>query len=67
MVRTSLYQADSRKYRRIHNSLQSLIMIGSTSTTTTAALDSGKELTWQSVTLKAISCAITVSAMFTGY
>jgi hypothetical protein len=61
------YQADSRKYRRIHNSLQSLIMIGSASTTTIAALDTGKELTWQSVTLTAISFAITVAAMFTGY
>ncbi|MEV8057154.1 DUF4231 domain-containing protein [Streptomyces antimycoticus] len=61
------YQADSRKYRRIHNSLQTLIMIGSASTTTIAALDTGKELTWQSVTLTIISFAITVSAMFTGY
>lgn len=40
------YQADSRKYRRIHNGLQTLIMIGSASTTTIAALDTGKELTW---------------------
>ncbi|MEU2560984.1 hypothetical protein ABZ626_16865 [Streptomyces longispororuber] len=39
------YQADSRKYRRTHNSLQTLIMIGSASTTTIAALDTGKELT----------------------
>ncbi|MFF3967870.1 DUF4231 domain-containing protein [Streptomyces griseorubiginosus] len=61
------YQVDSRKYRRIHNSLQSLIMIGSASTTTIAALDTGKELTWQSVTLTGISFAITVAAMFTGY
>ncbi|MEU2740103.1 DUF4231 domain-containing protein [Streptomyces sp. NPDC007095] len=61
------YQADSRKYRRIHNGLQTLIMIGSASTTTIAALDTGKELTWQSVTLTVISFAITVAAMFTGY
>ncbi|MHB6912773.1 DUF4231 domain-containing protein [Streptomyces sp. DB-54] len=61
------YQADSRKYRRIHNGLQTLIMIGSASTTTIAALDTGKELTWQSVTLTGISFAITVAAMFTGY
>jgi hypothetical protein len=61
------YQTDSRKYRRIHNGLQTLIMIGSASTTTIAALDTGKELTWQSVTLTAISFAITVAAMFTGY
>ncbi|WP_282797687.1 DUF4231 domain-containing protein [Streptomyces sp. CC224B] len=61
------YQADSRKYRRIHNSLQALIMIGSASTTTIAALDTGKELIWQSVTLTGISFTITVAAMFTGY
>ncbi|WP_326758630.1 DUF4231 domain-containing protein [Streptomyces phaeochromogenes] len=61
------YQADSRKYRRIHNSLQTLIMIGAASTTTIAALDTGKQLTWQSVSLTAISFAITVAAMFTGY
>ncbi|MFF4155169.1 hypothetical protein ACFYZU_33785 [Streptomyces sp. NPDC001651] len=40
-------QADSRKYRRIHNSLQTLTMIGSPSTTTIAAPDTGKDLTWQ--------------------
>lgn len=61
------YQADSRKYRAIHNGLQTLIMIGSASTTTIAALDTGKELTWQSVSLTVISFAITVAAMFTGY
>lgn len=61
------YQADSRKYRSIHNRLQTLIMVGSASTTTIAALDTGKELTWQSVSLTAISFAITVAAMFTGY
>ncbi|MFD9223456.1 DUF4231 domain-containing protein [Streptomyces sp. NPDC060064] len=61
------YPSDSRKYRRIHNSLQSLIMIGSAATTTIAALDTGKELTWQSVLLTAISFAITLAAMFTGY
>ncbi|MGY3676921.1 hypothetical protein ACVWXU_000544 [Streptomyces sp. TE33382] len=42
-------------------------MIGSASTTTIAALDTGKELTWQSVTLTGIGFAITVAAMFTGY
>ncbi|MFI1869957.1 DUF4231 domain-containing protein [Streptomyces jumonjinensis] len=61
------YQADSRKYRRIHNGLQSLIVIGSASTTSIAALDTGRELTWQSVTLTVISFAITMTAMFTGY
>ncbi|MCM2394385.1 DUF4231 domain-containing protein [Streptomyces albipurpureus] len=61
------YQAESRKYRAIHNSLQILIMVGSASTTTIAALDTGRQLTWQSVTLTVISFAITVAAMFTGY
>ncbi|MER6273946.1 DUF4231 domain-containing protein [Streptomyces sp900105755] len=61
------YQPDSRRYRRIHNSLQSLIMVGSASTTTIAALDTGNELTWQSITLTGVSFAITVAAMFTGY
>ncbi|WP_345045767.1 DUF4231 domain-containing protein [Streptomyces sannanensis] len=61
------YQADSRKYRRVHNSLQSLIMIGSAATTTIAALETGKELTWQSIALTGISFAITLAAAFTGY
>ncbi|MET9293904.1 DUF4231 domain-containing protein [Streptomyces sp. NPDC003077] len=61
------YQSDSRKYRRVHNILQSLIIIGSAATTTIAALDTGKELTWQSVSLTGISFAITLAAAFTGY
>lgn len=61
------YETDSRKYRRIHNRLQGLIMVGSAATTTIAALDTGKELTWQGVSLTVISFAITVAAMFTGY
>lgn len=61
------YEADSRKYRTIHNRLQTLIMVGSASTTTIAALDTGKDLTWQSASLTFISFAITVAAMFTGY
>ncbi|MFJ8547296.1 DUF4231 domain-containing protein [Streptomyces sp. NPDC093586] len=61
------YEADSRRYRSIHNRLQTLIMVGSASTTTIAALDTGKELTWQGMTLTFISFAITVAAMFTGY
>ncbi|WP_406458678.1 hypothetical protein OG782_36840 [Streptomyces sp. NBC_00876] len=39
------YQADSRKYRAIHDGLQTLIMIDSDSTTTIAALDTAKKLT----------------------
>ena len=61
------YQADSRKYRHVHNGLQSLIMIGSAATTTIAALETGKELTWQSIALTGISFAITLASMFTGY
>ncbi|MEU5340379.1 DUF4231 domain-containing protein [Streptomyces sp. NPDC020766] len=61
------FQADSRKYRRVHNILQSLIIIGSAATTTIAALDTGKQVTWQSVSLTGISFAITLAAAFTGY
>ncbi|MEV7980861.1 DUF4231 domain-containing protein [Streptomyces sp. NPDC086519] len=61
------YQAESRRYRAVHNTLQSLIMIGSTATTTVAALDSGDKLTWQNVTIVTISFAITLAAAFTGY
>lgn len=61
------YETDSRKYRRTHNRLQTLIMVGSASTTTIAALDTGQELNWRSITLTGISFAITVAAMFTGY
>lgn len=39
------YQAGSRKYRRVHNTFQSLIMIGSALTTAIAAMDTGKQLT----------------------
>ncbi|WP_438306629.1 DUF4231 domain-containing protein (plasmid) [Streptomyces sp. HUAS TT11] len=61
------YQTDSRRYRRVHNILQSLIMVGSALTTAIAALDTGRELTWQSVTLTGVSFAITLAAAFTGY
>ncbi|MFG3292686.1 DUF4231 domain-containing protein [Streptomyces sp. NPDC048179] len=44
-----------------------LIMVGSTATTTVAALDSGDKLTWQNVTIVTISFAITLAAAFTGY
>lgn len=62
-----LYQRKSRKYRRTHNSLQSLVMVGSTTTTTVGALDTARELTWQSVTIVSISFVVTLAAMFTGY
>lgn len=62
-----VYAHESRKYRRVHNILQTLIMVGSAATTTIAALDTGKELTWHSITLLLISFAITVAAMINGY
>lgn len=61
------FQRESRKYRRIHNSLQSLIMVGATSTTTIASLNTADDLTWQNVLTIAISFAITLAATFTGY
>lgn len=61
------YNADSRKYRRVHNSLQSVIMAGSALTTAISALDTGRQLTWQSGSLTGISFAITLAAAFTGY
>ncbi|MFF2519536.1 DUF4231 domain-containing protein [Streptomyces sp. NPDC058086] len=60
------HQADSRRYRRVHYMLQSLIMVGS-GTTTVAALDSGSQLTWQNITLVIIGFAVTLAAAFTGY
>ncbi|MEV7857068.1 DUF4231 domain-containing protein [Streptomyces sp. NPDC088183] len=61
------HRADSRKYRRVHNTLQNFIMIGSAATTTVAALDTGGKLTWQNVTIVAIGFAVTLSAAFIGY
>lgn len=43
------YQTESRKYRRVHNGLQNLVMIGSTAMTTIAALEA-KNWNWQSIT-----------------
>ncbi|MGR4883991.1 SLATT domain-containing protein [Streptomyces sp. LARHCF249] len=60
------YQQDSRKYRRTHNSLQNLVMVGSACTTTIAALDA-KEPTWQNLAVLSISFAITVASMINGY
>lgn len=61
------FQHESRKYRRIHNSLQSLIMVGATATTTVASLNTATDVSWQNVTTVAISFAITLAATFTGY
>ncbi|MFD6186118.1 DUF4231 domain-containing protein [Streptomyces goshikiensis] len=60
------YQTESRKYRRVHNSLQSLIMVGSTTITTVAALDA-KEWTWQTITVITLGFCVTLASTFTGY
>jgi hypothetical protein len=61
------HRNDSRKYRRVHNTLQNLIMIGSASTTVVAALDTRNEYTWQNITIVSIGFIVTVAAAFTGY
>ncbi|MGW2393966.1 DUF4231 domain-containing protein [Streptomyces lydicamycinicus] len=61
------HRKESRKYRRIHNTLQNLVMAGSAATTTVAALDTGDKLTWQNVTLITIGLIITLATAFTGY
>ncbi|MFC7900229.1 hypothetical protein ACFUV1_08740 [Streptomyces griseoincarnatus] len=48
------HRTDSRKYRRVHNTLQNLIMIGSASTTVVAALDTRNQYTWQNITIVSI-------------
>ncbi|WP_406490739.1 DUF4231 domain-containing protein [Streptomyces sp. NBC_01604] len=60
------YQRESRHYRLIHNTLQTLIMVGSAVVTNVASLDT-QPLTWQRITTIAVSFAITVSAAVTGY
>ncbi|MFJ4634045.1 DUF4231 domain-containing protein [Streptomyces sp. NPDC088847] len=60
------YQRDSRRYRRVHNSLQTLIMIGSAVVTTVSSLDP-EPMTWQRILTIAVSFTITVSASITGY
>ncbi|MGW6318958.1 DUF4231 domain-containing protein [Streptomyces sp. NPDC055099] len=60
------YGRESRHYRRVHNSLQSLIMVGSTAVTTIAAL-SQQEWNWQSVSVVVLGFAVTLASAFTGY
>ncbi|MEV0193150.1 DUF4231 domain-containing protein [Kitasatospora purpeofusca] len=60
-----LYQAESLKYRRVHNWLQSTIIIGSLLTTTIAALaDALPAHRWTTV---AVSFTVGLAAGFTGY
>ncbi|GGX17986.1 DUF4231 domain-containing protein [Streptomyces lomondensis] len=61
------HRIDSRKYRRVHNTLQNLILIGSASTTVVAALDTPNQYTWQNITIVSIGFTGTVAAAFTGY
>ncbi|WP_301128606.1 SLATT domain-containing protein [Streptomyces cacaoi] len=61
------HRAGSRKYRLVHNTLQSLIMIGSAATTTIAALDTRNQFTWQNITLVTVGFTITLATAFTGY
>lgn len=60
------YQGESRRYRRVHNSLQTLIMVGSALVTTVSSLDT-EPMTWQRILTIAVSFTITVSAAITGY
>ncbi|WP_405844589.1 DUF4231 domain-containing protein [Streptomyces sp. NBC_01518] len=60
------YLRESRRYRRVHNGLQSLIMIGSTAVTTIAALNPA-DWNWQSLSVVGIGFSVTLASAFTGY
>ncbi|MGY0071711.1 DUF4231 domain-containing protein (plasmid) [Streptomyces sp. QTS137] len=60
------YGRESRHYRRVHNTLQSLIMIGSTAITTIAALNQ-QEWNWQTLSVVILGFSITLASAFTGY
>lgn len=60
------YGRESRHYRRVHNTLQSLIMIGSTAMTTIAAL-SQQDWNWQTLSVVALGFSVTLASAFTGY
>ncbi|MFJ8770219.1 DUF4231 domain-containing protein [Streptomyces clavifer] len=60
------YQTESRKYRRVHNGLQNLVMIGSTAMTTIAALEA-KNWNWQNITVVCLGFSVTVATAFSGY
>ncbi|MGA5045249.1 DUF4231 domain-containing protein [Streptomyces arboris] len=61
------HRSDSRKYRRVHNTLQNLITVGSAATTVVAALDTRNQYTWQNIIIVSIGFTVTVAAAFTGY
>ena len=60
------YGRESRHYRRVHNSLQSLIMVGSTAMTTIAALNV-PDWSWQNLTVVGLGFSVTLASTFTGY
>ncbi len=60
------YGRESRHYRRVHNTLQSLIIIGSTAITTIAALNQ-QEWNWQTLSLVILGFSVTLASAFTGY
>ncbi|MFE3991922.1 DUF4231 domain-containing protein [Streptomyces goshikiensis] len=62
----SQYQDESDKYRKVHNRLQSVIIVGSLSTTTVAALQSG-EMTLDRWITVGLSFCVGLSAGFMGY
>jgi hypothetical protein len=75
--RRSLYREDtaevivqlgreSRHYRRVHNSLQSLIIIGSTAMTTLAATGQ-QDWNWQTLSVVVLGFSVALASSFTGY
>ncbi|MFD4219186.1 DUF4231 domain-containing protein [Streptomyces griseus] len=60
------YRAESLRYRRVHNSLQSLVMAGSAAVTTLAALEA-KQWTWPTISMIALGFCVTIATAFTGY
>lgn len=60
------YGRESRHYRRVHNTLQSLIIIGSTAITTIAALNQ-QEWNWQTLSVVVLGFSVTLASAFTGY
>ncbi|WP_157876765.1 DUF4231 domain-containing protein [Streptomyces graminilatus] len=60
------YRSESRRYRRVHNSLQALIMVGSTAVTTLAAMEA-KDWTWQTILMIGLGFCVTIATAFTGY
>ncbi|MFU0439548.1 DUF4231 domain-containing protein [Streptomyces sp. BG2AG] len=60
------YRQESRYYRTVHNSLQSLIMIGSVAVTTLAALEA-KEWNLPTILMIVLGFCVTIATAFTGY